>query len=150
MDEQPGQQLRHQVPAHVGLAGLRGRSAVGRHRAGHQVQAHTGQLPRGHVHRPGRGLHGTAVRGLGRGRAVGHAAGRPGRVFGAGPGRDRRARVARHVHAQGPAAGGHGPRRSVRRGQTQHAQQTRVAVLLPLQTVHDAHEAHVADQHVRR
>lgn len=90
------------------------------------------------------------MRGLGRGRSVGHAAGRPGWVFGAGPGRDRGARVARHVHAQGPAAGGHGPRRSIRRRQTQHAQQTRVAILLPLQTVHDAHEAYVADQHVRR
>lgn len=150
VDEQPGQQLRHQVPAHAGLVGVRGRPAVGRHRVGHQVAAHTGQLPRSDVHRPGRGLHGTAVRGLGRGRAVGHAAGRPGRVSGAGPGRHGRARSARYVHAQRPAAGRHGPGRSVRRGQAQHAQQTRVPVLLPLQTVHDSHEAHVDNQHVRR
>lgn len=90
------------------------------------------------------------MRRLGRGRAVGHAAGRPGRVPGAGPGRYGRARAARHVHAQGPAAGRHGPGRSVRRGQAQHAQQARVPVVFPLQTVHDANEAHVDDQHVRR
>lgn len=75
MDEQSGQQLRHQVPAHVGLAGVRGGSTVGRYRVGHQVEAHTRQLPRGHVHRPGRRVHGTAVRWLGRGRALGHTAG---------------------------------------------------------------------------
>lgn len=71
-------------------------------------------------------------------------------MFGAGPGRYGRARTARHVHAQGPAIGRHGPGRSVRRGQAQHAQQTRVSVLFPLQAVYDAHEAHVNNQHIRR
>jgi len=71
-------------------------------------------------------------------------------MFGTGPGRHGRASVTRHVHAQRPTAGRHGPGRSVRRGQAQHAQQARVPVFLPLQTVHDANEAHVDDQHVRR
>lgn len=95
-------------------------------------------------------MYGAVVRWLGRGRAVGHAAWRPGRVSGAGPGRHGCASATRHVHAQGPAAGRHGPRRSVRRGQAQHSQQARVPVFLPLQTVHDANEAHVDHQHVRR
>lgn len=121
MDEQSGQQLRHQIPAHARFAGVRGRPAVGRYRAGRQVATHPGQLPGSDVHRPGRRLHGTAVRRLGRSRAVGHAAGRPGRVPGPGTGRYRGARVTGDVHAKGPAAGRHGTGRTVRRGQAEHA-----------------------------
>lgn len=150
MDEQSGQQLRHQISAHARFTGIRGRSAVGRHRAGRQVAADPGQLPGSDVHRPSRGLHGAIVRWLGRGRAVGHAAGRPGRVPGPGARCHSGARVAGNVHAQGPAAGRDGPGRAVRRGQAEHAQPTRIAVVLPLQTVHGAYEAHVHHQHLRR
>jgi len=43
-------------------------------------------------------------------------------MSGVGPGRHGCASATRHVHAQGPAAGSHGPGWPVRRGQAQHAQ----------------------------
>lgn len=132
VDKQFGQQLRHQVPAHAGLDGVRGRPSVGGHRVGHQVQAHTGQLPRSHVHRFGGGMYSAAVRGLGRGGPVGYAARRPRRVSGPRVGRHGRPRPVGHVYAERTAAGCDGQGRSVRRGQVEHAQQTGVSIVFPL------------------